>query len=198
MSDQFIKHPPAVPHMLGFKIVETGYAVSYDFIRVYVWSCKKNRGPRSRGIGASWMELSQTIDRKGYAYVDFKSGGTKSRRYIHQLVLLVFEGRCPDGCEVCHGVAGKRCNLPSNLRYGTRSSNHHDKIRDGTDNRGEKNPQSKLTRKDIADVLSMSEAGHVQRVIASKFQIAQQTVSEIVTGKIWSHINTLKRKDEED
>jgi hypothetical protein len=50
---------------------------------------------------------------------------------IHQLVLLAFVGPCPEGMEVLHWDDNSANNRLSNLRYGTRSENQFDSVRNG-------------------------------------------------------------------
>lgn len=76
--------------------------------------------------------LSNKI-RLGRGYVGIRlSYGVPETRYVHQLVTAAFFGPCPDKKEVCHGPKGILDNSITNLRYGTRSENQQDRVRDGT------------------------------------------------------------------
>lgn len=50
---------------------------------------------------------------------------------VHILVLTAFVGRCPDGYEALHDNDIPSDNRLANLRWGTRSENLHDAIRNG-------------------------------------------------------------------
>jgi hypothetical protein len=50
---------------------------------------------------------------------------------VHVLVLTAFVGPCPDGNEALHFNDIPDDNRLSNLRWGTRSQNNHDAIRNG-------------------------------------------------------------------
>lgn len=76
---------------------------------------------------------TQTKTDHGYYIVTLKCGGKKLRAYVHRLVLCAFVGPPPPGQEGLHGPAGSWNNRLANLRWGTRSENHLDKRRDGTD-----------------------------------------------------------------
>lgn len=52
-------------------------------------------------------------------------------RKIHQLVLEAFVGPCPEGMECRHDNDIPDDNRRSNLRWGTRSENHRDRVRNG-------------------------------------------------------------------
>lgn len=62
-------------------------------------------------------------------------------RYVHDLVAEAFLGPKPQGLEVCHGDNNTRNNAASNLRYATRSENHRDKRKHGTNGRKTHCPQ---------------------------------------------------------
>lgn len=189
MSGQSI-YPPPVPHMLGFKIVEgvTGYAVSYNFIKAYCWSCRVPKGPAGWGIADEWRELKGHIAGKGYHAVVFQSHGVLKHHYIHRLILEAFVGPCPEGKECLHGVAGKNCNLPSNLSWGTRHENMQDQHRDGTILLGTKNPSCSLSEEVVLQIFRESKTGENQKSIAKRHGVCQMTVSHIKRGVTWKHL----------
>lgn len=122
-------------------------------------------GKRSNGYGVVW--------------VDGKLQGA------HRHVLSLVTGKNPSGLDAAHlpGVCHTRsCVNPRHLRWATRAENLADKLIDGTDNRGEKNGQAKLTAE---QVLAIRADDRVQRVVAADYGIGQQTVSEIKLGKKW-------------
>jgi len=80
---------------------------------------------------------------------------------VHKLVVNTFLGPCPKGMEILHGVEGKEVNTPSNLRYGTRSENTFDRLRDGTHN------NRPVRRSDGREFTSSSEAHRLTGVSAS-------------------------------
>jgi hypothetical protein len=93
------------------------YRVS-DLGRVY--STKSWRGQRGRFISPKPFA-------NGYRYVSLDG----LKRTIHSLVLLAFEGPCPDDMEIRH-LDGDKLNCAlSNLTYGTRSQNGLDTVRHG-------------------------------------------------------------------
>jgi hypothetical protein len=71
--------------------------------------------------------------RKGrILYLSLQLGDHNSQP-VHQVVLRAFVGPAPDGLEVCHNNGDPTDNRLENLRYDTRSANHLDKQRHGTD-----------------------------------------------------------------
>jgi len=61
----------------------------------------------------------------------FVSTNEKRIRYVHSLVLLAFVGPAPEGMECCHKDDIPAHNHLANLRWGTRSDNVNDRVRNG-------------------------------------------------------------------
>ena len=142
-------------------------------------------------------KLAVWLDKAGYRYVTFKQNGRRWNRQCGQLVLTTFIAPCPEGMETCHGFNGKTDDSLENLSWGTHSKNClEDKLRDGTDNRGEKHGLSKLTTEQVLRIRQLAVEGITsQYEIASMFGIHQVTVSDIKNGRRWNwlepnHIQT--------
>ena len=67
----------------------------------------------------------------GYLFVYLCVEGKPKRFYVHRLVMAAFVGNAPPEHEVCHWNDIKTDNRLENLRYGTRSENRRDLIRNG-------------------------------------------------------------------
>lgn len=69
----------------------------------------------------------------GYLQVTLSVGGKTCSVHVHQLIALTFIGERPPGMEVLHGDGNIRTdNAKTNLRYGTRSENLRQSVREGT------------------------------------------------------------------
>ena len=77
-------------------------------------------------------------DAKGYLVVDFYADNRKRRRFVHQAVLEAFVGPAPEGMECCHRDDNPANNALTNLRWGTRSDNKSDRLRNGRDHEATK------------------------------------------------------------
>lgn len=89
----------------------------------------------------------------------------------------------------CHGPNGKSDNRLQNVSWGTRSKNcGEDKIRDGTDSRGEKNARSKLKDNDIVKIRELHSNGMKQKDIATLYNMSTAAISKIISKKLWKHI----------
>lgn len=73
-----------------------------------------------------FMKLSNSRQHRA---VNLTKNKAATLKLVHRLVMEAFVGPCPEGMEVCHGP--KDNDYLSNLSYGTRSRNIHDRARDG-------------------------------------------------------------------
>ena len=121
----------------------------------------------------------------GYLTVTLSKHGRIKCCHVHQLVMEVFIGPCPDGHEVCHYNGDKTNNNLKNLRYDTRSANRSDGKRLGRDNSGERNGHSKLTYQQVHDIRRRVAAGETQRKLASEYGVAFQTINKVVRRETW-------------
>jgi len=193
MSDQSIKYPPPPAGMVEFKIIDglIGYAVSYDYVRAYVWSCRGRwNSQRQQGVCLmkSWVEIGTCRSRDGYFVATIYEGGAASVKMVHRLVATAIHGPCPDLMECCHGVAGKECNLPCNISWGTRIQNMADRLRDGVHARGERSYAAKISEAQAMEVIHLSSNGFTNQYLADRFKVSQPHISRIVTGKRWPHL----------
>jgi hypothetical protein len=71
----------------------------------------------------------------GRLLVVLSGNGKRRNALVHQLVLAAFVGPRPEGAEVLHWDDNPRNNELNNLRYGTRSENLRDLVRNGRHHR---------------------------------------------------------------
>ena len=76
--------------------------------------------------------MKPAIDSSGYPSMNFRAPGRLKHWRLHAIVALAFISERPEGLEVCHYDGDPFNNVPSNLRYDTRTANEHDKRRHGT------------------------------------------------------------------
>lgn len=97
----------------------------------------------------------------GYLFVYLCTDGKPKRFYVHRLVMKGFKGEAPPEHEVCHWNDKKDDNRLDNLRYGTRSENMQDLIRNG---RHEKVNRTQCPRGHLLEwpnlVVSGKRSGH--------------------------------------
>jgi hypothetical protein len=125
---------------------------------------------------------------RGYLQARLSVGGRVFSVGIHVLVCEAFQGPRPSPLhEAAHGDGTRTNNRNSNLRWATRKENMADRDRHGRTKRGaaHSRPLRLLSENDILEIREMLRAGERQRVIASRFEISQSTVSLIKTGTNW-------------
>ncbi len=134
--------------------------------------------------------LKPASDTHGYYFVALYRDQVHYDHRVHQLVAEAFIGPRPEGMEVCHGPNGKQDNRASELRYDTPAGNQADRLRDGTDNRGSKSGQAKLTEAAVADIRARARTGRrgTQKKLALEYGVSIATISLIVNRKLWPHI----------
>lgn len=88
---------------------------------------------------------------------------------------------------VAHGPNGPSDNRVSELRYATQKDNHADKLRDGTDNRGEKHCNSKLTQAMVNEIRQRYAAGETSFAMAADYGVVASTIRAVLSGFSWGH-----------
>lgn len=133
--------------------------------------------------------LKPTTQKTGYLSIRFYKQKTFKQFFIHRLVLQTFVGPCPPGMECRHLDGNPTNNRLCNLCWGTRSENQHDRKRHGTtwrgNQKGEKNPGSKLTNRDIIFIRNSDLS---EKQLAFRFNVQQSAINRIKNRKRWRHI----------
>jgi hypothetical protein len=122
-----------------------------------------------RGDDECWL-WTGTLNADGYP-----SGAGHRRAWIHA------NGPIPKGMCVCHRCDVRHCCNPSHLFLGTNADNMRDK------QRKLRMPHT-LKPKDVRLIRGLVKAGHRGTEIAKRFGVTQPTISGIVTGKTWRHV----------
>jgi hypothetical protein len=113
---------------------------------------------------------------------------------VHQLVMLAFEGPCPQGQEVRHLDGNPFGNwYPENLAYGTHKENGADMARHGFAkagaSRGEGHFRAKLTEELVIQIRKEYAAGGVtERDLASRHGVNVSTLHRLLVRKTWTHV----------
>lgn len=119
----------------------------------------------------------------GYAGIYFRGEQMAAARAL----CILANGPPPTPAhEVCHncGNGHLSCLNPHHLRWGTRAENAADRVIHGTDHRGEKHPQAKLTAAQVVEIRAMR--GTVSQVILAKiYGVSQSAISGIQRRTRW-------------
>jgi len=122
---------------------------------------------------------------QGYAFVGLWVDGKCKRRTVHRLVLETFVGKKPPKHEARHLNGERTDNRLTNLAWGTRAENYADRVAHGTDARGEKHGNARLT---ADDVRAIRADPRTQSEIAEDYGLSQSYVSQIRRCVKWRHV----------
>ena len=125
----------------------------------------------------------------GYMLVWLHKEGESKKFAVHWLVLEAFVGPRPKGMEGCHNDGNFRNNRADNLRWDTHKGNHQDRIRHGTNNRGEKNGSAVVTESDVVRIRELYATNkYLVKEIAEMYGLTESGVGNILKRKVWKHV----------
>lgn len=122
-------------------------------------------------------------DNNGYGGVLYEGRDNRA----HRVMCILAHGEAPSNeCDAAHSCGNGHlgCVNPRHLRWATRSENQMDKVKHGTDCRGEKHAFAKLTEADVrflrskANTFSDKENGR-------RLGVHYMTIHHAITGKNW-------------
>lgn len=124
---------------------------------------------------------------RGHLRVALRRGGETHMRLVHRLVLKAFVGPCPDGQEALHEDDDPTNNRLGNLRWGTRSENRLDAVRNQRRRGGRQQGQA-LAREQVRAIKRHLQQGVPAARIARAFGVSRTTVRKIAEGKLWKDV----------
>jgi ribosome-binding protein aMBF1 (putative translation factor) len=89
---------------------------------------------------------------------------------------------------VMHVCDEPLCVERTHLRLGTQRDNLADRDAKGRQAKGERHGSSRLTEDFVRRIRWAASRGLTQQQIADLMEISNQSVSNILTGKTWSHV----------
>lgn len=134
-----------------------------------------------------WCWKAKSVDANGYGI--FKIGKRSFR--AHRLAWELANGHTPGTLLVCHTCDTPWCVNPGHLFLGTPRDNYYDCLAKGRYSpKGTGNAASKLDDIGIRKIRRLYASGTwSQRAIARKFNVNQTTISAIVRGAKWRHVD---------
>jgi hypothetical protein len=138
--------------------------------------------------GTCWLWIAS---KKLNGYGQFWLPRMKRLESAHVVSYQMAYGPPPDGYHILHKCPGKdnrACVNPHHLYAGTRKQNMQDRVRNGTDQFGVRNHQSRLTERDVNTIRALAGAGVNRQHIAQAFGISLSNVKIIHRRKAWSHL----------
>jgi len=131
--------------------------------------------------GAECLTWPYAKNSKGYGIV---GGGAPSRIASRAMCIMVHGKPQTKKHQAAHtcGKGHEACVNPAHLYWAMPSVNQMDRVKHGTDNRGEKHPLVKLSRDEVRQIRS---ACGTHREISKQFGTSRENVGSIKRGKTW-------------
>lgn len=105
---------------------------------------------------------------------------------VHVLACETRHGPRPERREAAHSCGNRACMNYRHLRWATPKENAADKVRHGTDPRGERAGAAKLTVDQVRAIRALHAAGMRQIDIAPRFGVTNAAVNMIVNRRSWA------------
>lgn len=122
---------------------------------------------------------------KGYGVMKINNHSIQSHRFSYELHI----GKIPNGLIICHTCDNPACVNPKHLWAGTIADNNRDRDIKGRKALGEQNGKSKLTEKDVREILHMFSLGYSCAEIARKFNHPHSTIYAVKIGRSWKWLS---------
>lgn len=152
-----------------------------------VWTCHKKA--RAKNDPSLWKPLKSLGSRGNYLNVGLYIDGKQERKVIHRLVAEAFVINPDNKPFACHKDGNARNNKASNLYWGTALENQQDRMKHGTQSKGESNGKTILTEKQVRVIKWGLHYGAAHKHLAKMCGVALSNISHIASGRTWSHIN---------
>lgn len=112
--------------------------------------------------------------------------------YSHRIGYQIMIGTISKNLFVLHSCDNPSCCNPKHLWLGTYKDNSDDMIRKRRrrSDKGELNPQHKLTEKQVVEIRSLYSTGkYTQRELGKKYNVTQGQISRIIRNMEWVDYN---------
>ena len=126
-----------------------------------------------------------------YGYGQIKDKGKSVA--VHRWVWEQAHGPIPEGRHVLHSCDKPACVNVSHLHLGTHADNMREKMERGRCGyrpigAEHKRPMAKITEKQAIEIKALLARGYRQSDIARDYRISRSMISDIATGKTWTHV----------
>ena len=131
-----------------------------------------------------WIVQGYQNPRNGYVQIAERTGSPML--YAHRVAWELVNGPIPAGWVIAHACDVPNCVNPDHLFLATQRQNILDSIHKGRYNAF---GIQKLNADQVREIRGRAASGELQKDIAAAFGIARNTVSGIVSGKSWRHLD---------
>lgn len=141
-----------------------------------------------RGANECWLWVGG-LNKAGYGIVSAggRTANGAARLLAHRVSYEIANGPIPSGLCICHRCDIPACVNPDHLFLGTLADNTADMDAKGRRGavKGATHPRAKLTAE---QVIAIRAASGTQREIGRAFNVSQNAVWAIQTGKVWKSV----------
>lgn len=152
-----------------------------------IWRHKIRKGIKRGGSALYPVKKRRAEHRVPLGYLQIRALINGKRYYAsaHRLIWQHFNEDIPEGMVINHKNGVKCDNRLNNLEVITHSENMKHAYRTGLKNQdGEKNPNNKLSNKEVEEIRNLYKTGEYrQATLAKKFGVSFQAISRIVRGE---------------
>lgn len=152
-----------------------------------IWRISVRKGLKNGGSHLILVKKRriEKILPSGYLMVRAMIDGKRVVGQASRLVWQYFYGDIPEGMVINHKNGFKDDNRPKNLEVTTYSGNIQHAHKYGLlDQSGQRNPNAKLTNKQVAEIrLVYATEDYTQEQLAKKYDVSFQCISKIVRGE---------------
>ena len=141
-------------------------------------------------VNECWEWLG-AITTKGYGCYTFEG----KTQLAHRISYFLHMKERPNDKVVMHTCDNPKCVNPVHLILGTQADNVADMINKGRASFGDAHPQlgskngmARLNEDQVREIKKLLNEGYYHKDIADWFNVARQTITNIATGRRWSHI----------
>lgn len=148
-----------------------------------------------RSDDGCWGWRGAPLKGTGYGVIHgIPQGSRRVSISAHRLSWLLHRGPIPRGIFVCHRCDNRLCTRPDHLFLGTQADNAADMKRKNRHAAGSRSAHAKLSEKDAGSIKSLYSRGTwTQADLSKKFGVSQTTISFVLSGTRWSHVEGWRR-----
>lgn len=123
--------------------------------------------------------------REGYGAIHIAEpkDGLRRLENAHRAMFTAIHGPIPDGQVVRHQCDNRLCANPAHLILGTKADNWKDAVERNRVSVGYHPPKKILSKAEVIQILSLSDAGASTRSLSEKFDIPKTTLRRLIRSR---------------